>query len=353
MSPRFVIHLGPHKTGSTYLQLCFRNNRAALLERGILFPALWEHSRASPSQTGFAQRLERGQFGELAAELGSAVAPGIYATGIHTVLISSENLSILERPAVQGLREITGGAAVEFVFYLRRWSDLLPSSFQERVKQGAARPLPDYALAHLKNPFASRLLNWELKTAPFRQVFGEESVRFVCYSVLRERDQDIFRHFARTFLGWDEAPPGASKPVNESRSAVEIELLRALNVMRARKGMPENSALRDRFDVVRQSFDLEALFAAMEDFRETLVFRDDWEPLTILHDRLLDRFRPSLVAPHPPAKLFRPKRADLPFFAADYLAEPGIADAVRDIFKALADTGPPTGKFATGGQTGL
>ena len=337
MRPRFVIHIGPHKTGSTFLQLCFRNKHAVLLERGVLFPRLWEHSPASPSHSGFTQRLERGEFGELAAELSSVITPSV-----NTVLISSENLSILDLPAVQGLRDVVAGSAVEFVFYLRRWSDLLPSSFQERVKQGAPRPLPDYALAHLKNPFASRLLNWELKTAPFREVFGEASIRTVCYSVLRDREQDIFRHFARSFLGWDDAPASIVAAVNESRGVAEIELLRALNAMAARRGLPENSTLRDRFDVMRPSFNLEPIYAALENYRDTLIFRDEWEPLATLHERLVERFRPSLVAPHPPAKLFRPKRRDLSFFAADYLAEPGIVDAVRHIFEALSDPAAAT-----------
>ncbi len=333
MRPRFVIHIGPHKTGSTFLQLCFRDNRAALLERGVLFPPLWEHSQGSPSQSGFTQRLERGELAELAAELDAVMTPGV-----ETVLISSENLSVLELPAVQGLGQVLAGSAVEFVFYLRRWSDLLPSSFQERVKQGAPRPLPDFALTHLKNPFSSRLLNWELKTAPFREVFGEASIRTVCYSVLRDREQDIFRHFARSFLGWDDAPTVVRTPVNESRSATEIELLRALNAMSARRGLPENSALRDRFDLMQRSFDLDAIYAAIENYRETLIFRDDWEPLATLHERLAERFRTNLVPPHPPAKLFRPKRKDLSFFAADYLAEPGIADAIRDIFETLSES---------------
>ena len=335
MRPRFVIHIGPHKTGSTFLQLCFRDHRAALLERGVLFAALWEHSPGSPSHSGFARRLANGQFGELAGELNSLLTPSV-----HTVLISSEDLSVLELPAVQGLRDVIAGSAVEFVFYLRRWSDLLPSSFQERVKQGASRPLPDYALAHLKNPFTSRLLNWELKTAPFREVFGEASLRTVCYSVLRDREQDLFKHFARTFLGWDDAPVGVAAAINESRNAPEVELLRALNAMSARRGLPENSAVRDRFDLARGSFDLDPIYAAIENYRDTLIFRDDWEPLAILHERLFESFRATLVAPHPPAKLFRPKRRDLPFYAADYLAEPGIADAVRGIFEALSRPEP-------------
>jgi len=38
---QFVIHVGPHKTGTTYLQEAFAHLRPYLAERGVHYPSLW------------------------------------------------------------------------------------------------------------------------------------------------------------------------------------------------------------------------------------------------------------------------------------------------------------------------
>ena len=39
--PRYILHVGPQKTGTTYLQSAFAEFRSQLKARGIEYPRLW------------------------------------------------------------------------------------------------------------------------------------------------------------------------------------------------------------------------------------------------------------------------------------------------------------------------
>ena len=144
--PDFVIHVGPHKTGTTYLQLSFKANRPALQQRGILYPAVWDYTAGNPSHLPLAQKLKAGDRDGLAQDFAT-----LLASGAKQVLISAEDLSNLEIPALQLLQSLVAGSAVKIVFYVRRWSELLPSSWQESIKQGQCWTLPEYMLLSLQN----------------------------------------------------------------------------------------------------------------------------------------------------------------------------------------------------------
>ena len=47
--PRYLIHVGPHKTGTTYLQLRFDAARKRLREPGVIYPAELSASKMEPS----------------------------------------------------------------------------------------------------------------------------------------------------------------------------------------------------------------------------------------------------------------------------------------------------------------
>ena len=59
---RFIIHIGPHKTGSTYLQNHLTQNRAALIGRGIYYPREWTTPEIGWCHAELAQLLQQGAF---------------------------------------------------------------------------------------------------------------------------------------------------------------------------------------------------------------------------------------------------------------------------------------------------
>lgn len=122
-----VIHMGLHKTGSTYIQYFAALNAKGLLSRGVYFGSILgypaHHSLAGDVLTGDFSSVERATI--TARRLGA-----------HTLLISSEDLeSLLFKPAlaarlVDNLRDhdVTETA---FVFYLRRPDETFWSAYAE------------------------------------------------------------------------------------------------------------------------------------------------------------------------------------------------------------------------------
>ncbi len=133
---RFILHVGPHKTGTSYLQEAFVRTRPLLAERGVLYPATWgrtaHHGLPELLRGGADLRLKR-QFAELCM------------SGYPVVLISVEGLATLPRPAVERLQTLIGpGNPVRIVFYARSWADRLPSHWKQATREGATQSLPEY-----------------------------------------------------------------------------------------------------------------------------------------------------------------------------------------------------------------
>ncbi len=332
---KFVIHIGPHKTGTTYLQLSFRALRAELAARSTIFPEFWELASGNPSQLPLTLALRDGQMDALAprfAELANS--------GATRILISSEDISTQETPAIERLRLLTEGHEVQFVFYLRRWSELVPSSWQESIKQGQSHTLPAFLLAHLQRPDASRLLNFDLKISRITDVFGGDCLRLVAYSELRDQGVDIFQHFAANFLDWPDAPlPDLKVRANISRDFKEAELLRALNAMAKIQGASVADGIRKSFDRVRPRLKLNHLYACMDKHSTTLRVNENLPALTHLHEMLAEKYLSRTVPPRPPARMFRPRNGEVAYIAGDYMAEDGAANALRAIFARVRAEG--------------
>ena len=330
-TPDFIVHIGPHKTGTTYLQLSFKAKRAALAERGVLLPEFWEHAPGNPSHLPLAQQLKAGQ-----ADLLQPRFDQLLQSGARKVLISAEDLSNLEVPALELLRTLLAGRPVRFVFYFRRWCELIPSSWQESIKQGQTRTLPEFMLLAVQNAAHSRQLNFERKITHFEQVFGAGAMRFVSYSELRDREIDMFTHFCNHFLGWPNAGPGeAPKQANASRDLATTEILRALNSLSKRDDGVASDNLRRAFDALRDREFLAPLIDAIEAHAQKLRFSDGWPSLQALHDGLVAQYHPRLLPPRRPNQLFRPRTRELAYAGAEYMLEPGIADILHALHANL------------------
>jgi hypothetical protein len=329
--PEFVIHIGPHKTGTTYLQLHFRAMRASLEERGIIFPEFWQLAPGNPSQLPLMQQLRDGE-----ADLLRPRFAELLGSGADRILLSAEDLSNLEVPALQLLHTLIGGNAVKIVFYLRRWSELVPSSWQEGMKHGQFRSLPEFILSHIQQPQISRLLNFEHKVSRFAEVFGADSIKLVSYSELRDRHIDLFKHFAASFLDWPDAHvrQKITSP-NSSRAPEYAELLRAVNAMTAQRGGTPDGALRRRLDMNRRELDLEPLFAAMRNHQRTVHFNDSGAALRDLHRTLMLAHIAKVVEPKRNKLLFRPRSASLAYIDGDYQLEPGVVPALAGVVDRL------------------
>ncbi len=144
------------------------------------------------------------------------------------------------------------------------------------------------------------------------------------YSELRDRDIDMFQHFAAHFLDWPDAVPGgAPSQANASRDLATTEILRMMNVMSHRQTGAATDKLRQKFDRLGEYGFLAPLIAAIEAHGQTQRFNDNFPALHALHEHLVERYHDRLAAPKRRRLLFTPKTRQLPHAGSGYLTEPG------------------------------
>ena len=232
---RVVIHIGPQKTGTTYLQRRLQHVRKRLEKSGIICHLPHDSERGLPggARHRLAGMLIDGSAGAFAQEVAE-----IRAQGWHCLLISSESLARRTRAQLAPLAEIFAPDQVEIYAYCRRWSDRLPSHWWQNIATGGTVPFPDWFGTVVNGGTGNSILNESLIWRNWAELFGRAAVHLISYDALRQREIDIADDFLHTRLHWPgkfhQPPP--RKEVRKTPSPVEIEITRCLNLQAAAHG---------------------------------------------------------------------------------------------------------------------
>ncbi|QRM54551.1 sulfotransferase domain-containing protein [Sinorhizobium sp. BG8] len=222
---RLVMHIGPHKTGTTYMQANFRHRRKSLRRRGWLYPsisvrsALAHHDLSDDGEHLVAR--EGRSYRDFMLVLEKADREGL------NIILSSEGFRKWKPAHFAAVKEIIGTRELDIVYMLRDPYDSFYSWWAQQVKMGMTQSLPEWMSRHFDNPLHSRLLN---PVREIRPVFETAGVNYtiLLYDELRRKKIDIFEYFLSTVLGIDDLR--ASKPSNNIRHPIEItEFIRLLS----------------------------------------------------------------------------------------------------------------------------
>lgn len=239
MADELVLHVGPHKTGSTALQKMLLSRRSALARLGIVCPETgWQMFGHYDLVDTLTRRRKAADLEALQKETANA----------RTVLLSSEGFVVMDVPALERLRDLFPGTRVRVIHYLRNLCDIWPSHWQELVKHGQSMSFAQYVMqAALGWPETGwTALNQFDQLAKLRHVFGAKSLTIISYDLLQSRQVSLAPHFFSTVFGlegdpWDAPAP----PINLSLQDWQIELIRVLNGLhRDLLGGPETGELR-------------------------------------------------------------------------------------------------------------
>lgn len=230
-----LLHIGPHKTGTTAIQSALVTARSRLPELGVVYPG-----RTPAPHGAVMSRLGTYRGWD------DAVPPGPIKTWkrlctrtsspAETVVVSSEALChATDEQARHVCAELRPGP-VRVVLTLRALAHILPSSWQEYVKSGWTTPYGEFLHWVLREPdspdnptptFWQRQDHGTL-VRRWADAVGAENVAVIV--VDREHRQRPFRAFEE-MLG---LPVGAlgegAGPENRSLSRPEAELLRRVNL---------------------------------------------------------------------------------------------------------------------------
>ena len=238
-----LLHIGPHKTGSSALQNALHLARERLAAEGIVYPGRGR-------QTLLPILAVTGQpalLGEAPASMShwDSLVRVVAEAGDQRVIVSSEFLAeAREEIAGRVVREL-GGPKAHVVATLRPLPKLLPSQWQQYVQNGFRVSYSDWLTGVLSEPpntptpgFWRRHRHDEV-VRRWAEASGVENFTVV---VVDETDRRMLLRTFESFLGLDDGFLVAEDQAeNRSLTAAEAEIVRMLNHEFKRREWPDRS----------------------------------------------------------------------------------------------------------------
>jgi hypothetical protein len=238
-----VLHIGLHKTGTTYLQRALARNVDLLEYHGIqhYIDAQFADEWFGHATVALAARSEPHPVLDLKEDRESVwrrFRSAVVDSRAPVCVVSAE--VFLEGVDFDFIRRQLDGFDVRILAYLRDEAELFTSIYYELVKGGADLPIEEfYELSR------ERVVNFQDRLSGWEAAYGVGTIHLRSYDRTRETGTDLFVDFLRAVdcnanEAWDT--PG-DRP-NQRWSSELVELQRTINGLRVDSS--ERSNLKDR-----------------------------------------------------------------------------------------------------------
>ncbi len=234
------LHVGPHKTGTTYLQKLWENNTESLAKNRLLYPKIFYTANG---QHHFVTHLLANNFDETFQQ-----AVEFLNAAEEDIILSSENFSVLKKEQFATIRKVLAGKEIKVVYYYRHSTQRFLSKWQETIKQGERHSFYEYYTKHNLKPFQSNELNPLLLLDMLSQVFGKKNIHIVDYkqaysqlSMMKEFEKIMHR---------ENVIPDANETVNSMSNLADIEIIRVLNYKAFKSGILKQSNVREVYNML-------------------------------------------------------------------------------------------------------
>jgi hypothetical protein len=251
---KVYIHIGAHKTGTTYIQKMCSEQKTILSSKGILY------LKTGRKYFGHHDLMDVVR-GESSCEETRLLIAEELKGNYKAVLISSENFEDLNEEEIKLLLSLFGECDFEILYFFRNWSPLLHSMWQENVKHGATHNFHMFVSEHIGSPTDSKILNFALPLREYAKIVGLGNLHVASYDLVCETG-DLFDYLV-SFIGIDSSIEHKCEKVNAGLSAPVIECIRALNCIAIASGYKPSC-------IVRQSFLDKVLSSAVPDYLNKL-----------------------------------------------------------------------------------
>ncbi len=236
---QIYIHIGLHKTGSTYIQKVCADNRAYLQSCGLEYPELGaeflfgHHNIAWSLMPGHAlKNTDSFSFSQLLDQIDQCAA--------KRFLISSEDFDFLQPEQIDKLRHLLAEYDVKVVMYVRNPMTALYSYWQESVKHGDTRSFKAYCEQILIDP---QPVDYCKIASKWTKTFGDEALSIIVYDNLVAAKADIALYLLREALGIAVEADQLVIPdrkVNPSSDVGVVEVIRQLNEIQKKSDRSES-----------------------------------------------------------------------------------------------------------------
>ena len=239
MKKKLILHIGPHKTGSTFIQKSLVKNEAKLKEASFLYPKKRrEFSHGHHALAKAFQENDKIFIDSFLSEM---------ERSSEDVIISSEDFDRLTSDQVRVLKEVLVSYDVTVVYFKRRFDSLLFSNLQEDIKQGGCKTYVEFLFSHLLNPLSSKILNHRIVLDSYSECFGKDNVIIFDYDQIVNSGANLFIAFMDGLQISIDKLAINNKKFNESLSLEIVEILRTLNCIARRNEILQGTNIRKIF----------------------------------------------------------------------------------------------------------
>ena len=237
-----LVHIGPHKTGSTAIQVALFDLHERLVDYGVACPGRTRRARMAGWALGLPAR--RAGLEQPPIKRWENFAAEVAACGEARVCVSNEDFGRAQPEKIRRIVDDLGGDRVHVVAVVRGLQRYLPSQWQERIKADVAYAWEDWLRIVLDpHPTTSSDERWnvwfahdvEALVGRWTDVVGADRFTLI---VSDDHDRTLL---PRTFEGLLGLPSGLLNPPagrsNESLSWDRTELLRSVQVAFDEQGL--------------------------------------------------------------------------------------------------------------------
>ncbi|MEM8613055.1 MAG: hypothetical protein AAGF93_13630 [Cyanobacteria bacterium P01_H01_bin.105] len=244
---QLYLHIGIHKTGTSYIQRCLSLNTDFLEKLECCYPSeeiIYNSGHHNLPWSYLNQPL-----------VGSSMEPEDYQRHFYqklakspykSFIISSEEFDRLESNNIDSLAQQLDkyGFQAKVIIYIRRQDRLLISLYQELIKHGETIHFKPWLASLIENGYNAyycSCFNYLNLVRTWLDYF--ENVEVVVYDNLNLLDRDIFHFFLQTCFGdnndFSSLALPSERSINPSLDLFFIEILRRINSIY--KTLPENN----------------------------------------------------------------------------------------------------------------
>ena len=221
-----VMHAGPHKTATTYIQHNLQAAKENLLGLGWLYPDVGKEDYSAHHDLAHNSDKYFGDNTVGKKEL-SALAN---RPQDQNLIFSAEGFCRWGAAKLKKFSEIIGAGEIDIVYVVRNPVDVFYSYWAEEIKQGYSYSLPQAFSENFANPMASRLLNPLIDIAKIKHA-GMTRIHVVPFEVLRERKINVYSHILESVMGLHDVSPSVTDARNTSFPIELTEFLRLLTLI--------------------------------------------------------------------------------------------------------------------------
>ena len=305
-----VMHAGPHKTATTYIQHNLHKASAVLRAHGWVYPEEGRAGQAGHHDLAHNSGRYIGPNAECADDIRKLPAK----TDKANLVFSAEGFCRWSGRKYSAFADLLGADALDVVYVVRHPVDVAYSYWAEEVKQGYSRDLPQAFAENFADPIASRLVNPMIDLHSISQC-DKVRLHVIPYEVLRARKIDIYANLMESVLGIQGDTQGSNAPRNASFPIELTEFLRMMTLLHGKGAyrLTDGSSMRLRFTRVASAKVMEELTALVktegEAAHRTINFSE--QPLFVIRmQKILERSLAGMwTYDFPAEELYGPPKA--------------------------------------------